>query len=392
MLFPNIEVKRFQTKAKDPLHFLYASTFGLFRLKFIKFVAIFTFVFHSVISVAFFSEILYTFDANLLIRYGPLIFIFSNGVMAVAVFFYLERDGRLILRQGIGRLWSFDSSSNLYKRINLESKYILQAVYFNNFLAACLVFFLLPAGGQSDKVLYGINLFGRFLPSQRKILTQIYYCTLPVLAYMVTVNPYLLLYGSSHIKFQVCYMNELLVKMARQYKDIDYNLLRNEKYQKNVTLNLKNCIRRHTILKYMDTKLNNLIRFPLLVVMGLSVVFLISLLFLLIVSREDVYIPSFGAILAFGTVTNILAVYSGQEIINESLKCLTCAGTSRWTSWNFSNRKMLVILMTNAQKPFIIQSPFFVFDFAFVIKALKFVSSVCGLFFEVARRRDLGEL
>ncbi|EFA11737.2 odorant receptor 339 [Tribolium castaneum] len=392
MLFRNTEIRRFQTKAKDPLHFLYASTFGLFRVKLVRLVSIFTLVFHSVISCAFFCEMLYSFDPNLLIEYGPMIFIFGSGVMAIAVFFYIEQNGRLLLRQSVGRLWNFDSSSNLYKKMKLESKYILQVVHFNNFLGVCMVFFHLPAGGQSDKVFYGINLFRRILPQHLNFLKQIYYSTFPILTYMVTVNPYLLLYASSHMKFQVCYVNELLVKMTKDYKDIDYNLLRNEKYQKTVTLGLKNCIHRHAILKFMDKKLNKLIHWPLLILMALSVVAIISLLFIAIVTRQDVHVPSFGATMIFGIVTNSLAVYSGQEVINESMKSLSCAGTSRWTSWNFFNRKMLVIFMTNAQKPFILQSPFFVCEFAFVIKALKFVSSVCGLFFEVARRRDLGEL
>lgn len=169
--------------------------------------------------------------------------------MAIAVILYINKSGRIVLRKSVGRLWAFEEHSKLYKRIKLESNYILQAVHFNNFLAACVFFFYLPIGGQSDKVYYGIKLFQRVLPSYSKFLTFLYYCTFPILTYMVTINPYLLLYAATHMKFQVYYINKLLVNIAVEYnKESDYNLIKNKKYQKIVSQKLKICIHRHSIL------------------------------------------------------------------------------------------------------------------------------------------------
>lgn len=64
--------------AEDPLNLLYILTFGLFRFKVIQIVSAFTFILHFILSVVFFCEMIYTFDTNLLISYGPMIFVFGS--------------------------------------------------------------------------------------------------------------------------------------------------------------------------------------------------------------------------------------------------------------------------------------------------------------------------
>lgn len=169
--------------------------------------------------------------------------------MGVGVVFYIRKRIYILLKQSMSQLWTFDAKSDFYQIIKKESRHILIAVHMNIFLGACMTIFHWPLAGQNDKIYYGINLFERILPKYAIFLRYIYYSTFPILCYMVLINPYVMLYVATHMKFQVRYINYLLENMATGYINNDYNLLRNRKYQQIISRQLKDCINRHTILK-----------------------------------------------------------------------------------------------------------------------------------------------
>ncbi|XP_063910608.1 uncharacterized protein LOC135127874 [Zophobas morio] len=238
--------------------------------------------------------------------------------MGLAVIFYIEHTIRVLLGQTIGHLWEFDTQSPLYKRISKEAKTFLAAVHLNNFIMALMMFFDFPIGGNNTNIYYAKYFFDRVLPNYTTYLCYLYYATFPLLGYMMVINPNLMLYITSQLKFQVYYLNDLLMNIGATYQNNDdYDLIRNENYQKEVSIQLSRCVQRHWILKYWEKKFNETIYMPLIILMGLSIMAFISLFFGIIVERQETYLLRVGSSLVFACITTFFAVASGQLLTNE---------------------------------------------------------------------------
>ncbi|KAJ3628976.1 hypothetical protein MTP99_013405 [Tenebrio molitor] len=403
------EFKLYETIPDDPLQFIYKITMGLIRIKLVRIASLFTFLLHVFISVVFTYEVLTSFDPDLVTTYGPMVFIFGSvnptpdetssrklpfqGVMGIAVIFYIEHTIKVLLGQTLGQLWDFSITSELYARMKNEAKKFLLVVNVNNFMMATMVFFNFPMAGQNRNIYYAKYFFEKVAPSCSTYLTYLYYATFPLLGYMMLINPTLMLYITAHLKYQVYHLNELLTNIGSEYEGVeDYDLMRNETYQKKVSQQLKICVQRHRVLKYWEKKFNDTIYMPLIILMGLSIMAFISLFFGIIVKRQDTYLLRVGSTMVFASISTFFPIASGQYLTNASSKMLMNAGNCRWTSWNVSNRRTLLIFMTNAQKPFIIGTAFFLCEFPFIISGVKFISSICGFFLQLAKMKDAQEM
>ncbi|RZC41462.1 hypothetical protein BDFB_007430, partial [Asbolus verrucosus] len=200
-----------------------------------------------------------------------------------------------------------------------------------------MVYFYLPIGGHNDNIYYAEYLFERILPKYSAYLCYIYYATFPFLQYMMMFNSILLLYILTQLKFQIYFLSELMQNIGKDYNEIEDS-------------------------EFMERQFNDVCYLPLIGCMGLAIVAFLCLFFSIIVR------------------------------FLQSLKILENAANCRWTSWSHANRKSLLIVMTNAQKPFIIGTAFYICEYPFIITAGKFVSSVCFFFLELAKMRETQEM
>ncbi|EEZ99424.1 odorant receptor 320 [Tribolium castaneum] len=374
-------------KLNDPLRFIYKMTLDAIDYKIMQFFLTLTFVLHSFVSVAFILELTLTFDADLLVTYGPIIFTFGSGIGGFLVVYKIRRTLKLLLQKC--KLPAPDSKSQMLERIKRESKIILNAVYFDNILMIVTVLFHWPIIGENNNIYYATVLFEKVVPSFSSKLCVLYYLSLFFIVYLVAMNPYLLLYTSTYIKFQLCYINELLTNIdAKWSKFGDYQLMRNNVYQEMISEELKKCIDRHRLFQSLVKELNNLIYIPLLILMSLAILAIVSILFNIIVKRQETFYCRVCSTLLFALLTLSFAIISGQLIENEWKKLIERAFCCRWISWNFENRRTLLIFFMNAQRPSRIGNAFIRCEYSFLLTAGRFVCSLCAFFFQLARIRE----
>nr|XP_015840748.1 PREDICTED: odorant receptor 45b-like [Tribolium castaneum] len=207
--------------------------------------------------------------------------------------------------------------------------------------------------------------------------------------YLVAINPYLLLYMSTYARYHLCYINELLTNVdAAWSKYGDYQLIHNNVFQNIVSKQMKKCIERHCLFQSLVKEINDVIYTPLLILMTLAILGIVSILFSIIVKRQETSYCSLSSTLLFAFLTVSFVIISGQLMQNECEKVIERAMCCRWTSWNYENRQTLLIFLLNAQRPSKIENVFIRCEHPFILTAGRFVCSLCGFFFQLARIRE----
>ncbi|RZC34765.1 hypothetical protein BDFB_011370, partial [Asbolus verrucosus] len=252
--------------ARDPLGILYKITFRLIQIKVIKMALIFTFFVHLIMNCLHFFEILSTFDADLLVKYGPTLFPLVYGLATIIFDLMFEKKTAIVLEETFSQMWSLDSTgSKTAKKIKKESKILIGLVVIDTILATVAIMFYLPIMEWDIDIYYAIRLFEmKFSPTMSLVFSILYYATIPVLFFSMLCTTFALFYIMSYEKFQTYAINDLLKNISIDYQKIDdWKMMRDQSYQNTMYKRLTICIQRHQLLKRMEVNINQIIFTPI---------------------------------------------------------------------------------------------------------------------------------
>ncbi|KAJ3659879.1 hypothetical protein Zmor_011542 [Zophobas morio] len=246
----------------------------------------------------------------------------------------------------------FDSIAPKSKdRILTESKYA------NNFVKAHLVLALItgavviPVGKVRDTHL-AVLLFENYYPLY--VVETIYFLSFPIVSYVSVRLAYGITYFVLHVKFQIYMLLDYVEGIVDDYEDIDdSNLLESREYQTVVKGRLNEMVLKINMLIKMVNMGSDLTKhfIPTMatsgVLMGLSAM---SFSYLSKFFGYWCYFQNF--MWCFTAVsTLIIYVYYGQQLENETQSICDAVYNIRWLSFNLSNRKTILITLTNVQNP-----------------------------------------
>ncbi|XP_044259057.1 uncharacterized protein LOC123007707 [Tribolium madens] len=223
---------------------------------------------------------------------------------------------------------------------------------------------------------------------QHCLLCFLYYLSVLCVVYLAAMNPYLLLYITTYIKFRLLDIHDLFKNMGAWSRYSDYELIHNSLFQKMISEKMKKCIERHRLFQSLVKEVNDLIYIPLLISMALAILAIVSILFSIIVKRQETFYCRVFSTLFLAVITLSFVIVSGQFVENEAEKLVERATRCRWTCWNYENRRTLLIFLINAQRPSKIGNVFIRCEYPFLLTAGRFVCSLCAFFFQLAKLRE----
>ncbi|KAJ3659905.1 hypothetical protein Zmor_011567 [Zophobas morio] len=251
-----------------------------------------------------------------------------------------------------------DVKEETKERIKKESQYITSFVKFHIIyvlISGCIV---IPVG-RERKFQFGITFFQDYCHSY--VLEALYLLGYPITAYMFVRLAYALLYFVSHVKFQIYIILDIIEQISEGYDDkSDGELLDSEEYQKVVKARLAFLITKVTSLARLcyfgrvgdlaAAMLAGHLIPPIVIsglLMGLSV---LSFIYLGNLLGYWCYFQNFLWCVGSAS-TLIMYTHCGQEFENNTENLFDAIYNVRWTSFNKSNRKIILIAMTIFQEP-----------------------------------------
>jgi hypothetical protein len=137
----------------------------------------------------------------------------------------------------------------------LEKRIKTEALYFNGFAVSVAilsyvnaVIYAKPLENDED-IFYPLAIFKEFVPQWQNVLSALYRATFFLIPLILTTPCYILIYVTSHLRFQFYMLLHFLKNINNRYETTEPNqLVDNLHYQKEITRRLKFCIRRYSIL------------------------------------------------------------------------------------------------------------------------------------------------
>ncbi|XP_063914610.1 uncharacterized protein LOC135131026 isoform X2 [Zophobas morio] len=308
---------------KDTLKTLYLMTFGVMRLRFVKFVLISIFLFHSSIGVVQVIDLLSTFDGKQLLQYGPCFLISCSCLVNIAtVLSTQELLSKLFIKLAMSRFRTLERLPlQITRRILFESKMVTLAEIgtLSVLLIYSASYFRLFG---NEKFVYGVVLFKRTFTKMADYFCLVYFSTLPILAYVAFINGGVIIYTLMHLRFYMFLINGHLEQIFVDYDLIidDYAKLKDQNYQEEVFEQLKNCIERHQPIKLIEKKLNAKLLPSLVLLLYLSVAAVISMLFNVLIDHSTFEFFLAVCSMIVSTITPMLVVHIGQIVKNEDVR------------------------------------------------------------------------
>ncbi|KAJ3659951.1 hypothetical protein Zmor_011613 [Zophobas morio] len=247
---------------------------------------------------------------------------------------------------------SENAKEEMNQRIKKESTDIICFVKFHLFFSLLTGCVLIPVGKERT-LPFAITFFEDYCHSY--ILEGIYLLAHPITIYMFVRFSYAILYFVSHVKFQLYTILDIIQDISAEYDDqSDADLLDREEYQDNVNARLL----------LMVTKLTELTRLASLAASDLATYFIPPLVFSgLLVGLSIMSFFYMGDSLGYWSYfqsslwcitslsTMIIYVYCGQVFENMSETVFDAIYNVRWTTFNKSNRKIILLTMIIFQEP-----------------------------------------
>ncbi|XP_063901843.1 odorant receptor 46a-like [Zophobas morio] len=187
------------------------------------------------------------------------------------------------------------------------------------------------------------------------VLEALYLLSYPVVGYMFVQLAYALLYFVSHVKFQLYMTLDMIEHIAAEYDEqSDDDLLNCDEYQNTIKARLVLMVTKLTEVTRVANLAASMLAVHFIPPLAMSAVLIgLSLLSFVYLEQSLGYWCYFQNFLWCVSSTSTLIIYAhcGQEFENNTMKVFDTIYATRWTSFNTSNRKIILITMIMFQEP-----------------------------------------
>ncbi|EEZ97749.1 odorant receptor 318 [Tribolium castaneum] len=196
------------------------------------------------------------------------------------------------------------------------------------------------------EIAFALQFFLDFVPNYYTFLAVCYKVSLFLMAVIAIIHPMQGIYAIEHMKIQVILLQKhvkMIEKKAKSGKDVETTL--------------KFCIKRHINFLNFAKKLSARLSFLIAILVACGCVILMAIsVFMLSGSFSPDYTFRITATSLETLATFVGVLKSGQELEDEIDKLGQILCTLDWYSFNCKNRKLYLIFLMNAMKPFKLKS------------------------------------
>ncbi|XP_044254797.1 uncharacterized protein LOC123005205 [Tribolium madens] len=201
----------------------------------------------------------------------------------------------------------------------------------------------LPWVGDEYDIMFPVRVYTDYLGERAVPLLVFFYMTLYFTGFVMISTSFIFVHFALHLKFQFFLLNVRLDGLRREPPVEGNDIL----YQNHVKEELTSCIKYHQELLKVAKEMNDIVYFPIFIVMSSGVIFSVCLLF---------YVKNFANSLVRGTtmaITGSLITFgfgiTGQLMENESGRLFDTLVLLPCHLWSLSNRKLYHIFLTKSQ-------------------------------------------
>ncbi|KAJ3659729.1 hypothetical protein Zmor_011403 [Zophobas morio] len=372
----------------DPLHWVRFLSITIFNNKFYRWARIFTLIFQIVNLITDIYFFVMVFEAAYLYRYLAVFLSQISAVLFGIGLLWSEKLFKCLDKEFWSMLWSIDTATIKTKRkIQTDFKYITATVVVNTLLGVGAGFMLIPTRTEQMYQL-ALVLFRNYFPTYHYILDFFYFLLFPITSYMIINVANMIAYYVYLGKSQIHLGLDVISHMSVDYNDYDEDtLLHSAEYQRVIKRRMAFIVIRHNELLRISRIATNLASqlLPWFVIGGI-VMFLSALSNWYLVEVNIgywLYVKNF-CWLSTSTLTGALLVHCGQEIEDLTGAMFSVVNDVPWTSFNTSNKRTMLTILTVAQIPVKLQFTETVsLNYQLGIRMLRNVYSFAALFASV---------
>ncbi|RZC39024.1 hypothetical protein BDFB_005188 [Asbolus verrucosus] len=255
-------------------------------------------------------------------------------------------------------LWDIDNAGEeIETQIMNESKIINLFAVANTSLAVITSISYIFPNAYDEEMILVFRIYQEVFSGQSVFFSTFHRLTYCMLCFIMTAYPYIVIYITQHVKFQLYMFNKYIKELMDDYDGAEERLICTEGYQKEIEFRLKFLIERHN--EFIRWRNETLKLTANLIIPFIICGCLVSMsLVVFVIEFSDDLRNMFWRLSTFtvvGFTSNASLVLAGQAYETESEKILLTLMMLKWYNLNHKNKKNLFIFMTNSMEPLKIQ-------------------------------------